>query len=205
MQITHAEVVPVELTLHHPVQLAHLPLIESVSAIFVRLETRQGQNAWGCTIAHPHLNGYQPAQVLQVCRECAVRAVDLHPLNIENALAELAPLCANCPPALCAFDLAFHDLLGLATDLPLYRLLGGYRHRIQTSITILVTSVEESVELAKGFAERGFRVFKVKGGVDPAVDVQRIQAIHRACPEFTLRLDADGGYSAQEALEVAPL
>lgn len=203
MQITHAEVVPVELTLHQAVHLAHLPPIHAITAIFVRLETRQGQNAWGCTIAHPQLNGFQPAQVLQVCRECAVRAVDLHPLNIENALAELAPLCVACPPALCAFDLAFHDLLGLAADLPLYRLLGGYRNRIQTSITIPIASVEESVELAKEYAERGFRIFKVKGGLDPAMDVQRIQAIHRACPEFTLRLDADGGYSAADALEVA--
>lgn len=203
MQITHAEVVPVELNLHQPIQLAHLPPIQSVTAIFVRLETRQGQNAWGCTIAHPHLNGFQPAQVLQVCKECAVKAVDLHPLNIEYALAELSPLCINCPPALCAFDLAFHDLLGLAADLPLYRLLGGYRNRIQTSITIPIASIEESVELATQFAERGFRIFKVKGGIDPALDVQRIQAIHRACPEFILRLDADGGYSAQDALEVA--
>lgn len=203
MQITHAEVVPIELALHQSIQLAHLPPIQSIMAIFVRLETRQGQNAWGCTVAHPQLNGFQPNQVLRVCQECAVKAVDLHPLNIENALAELAPLCTNCPPALCAFDLAFHDLLGLAADLPLYRLLGGYRHRIQTSITIPITAVDESVELARQFAERGFRIFKVKGGIDPAMDVQRIQAIHRTCPEFTLRLDADGGYSAQEALEVA--
>ncbi len=203
MQITHAEVVPVELHLHQPVQLANLPTIQSITAIFVRLETRQGQNAWGCTIAHPHLNGIQPSEVLKVCQECAVKAIDLHPLQIENALAELAPLCANCAPALCAFDLAFHDLLGLAADLPLYRLLGGYRNRIQTSITIPIASVAESVELVKEYAAQGFRIFKVKGGMDAASDVQRLQAIHRAFPEFILRLDADGGYSAQDALEVA--
>ncbi|GAB4471593.1 MAG: dipeptide epimerase [Anaerolineales bacterium] len=203
MQITHAEVIPVELALRQAVQLATLPPITTVAAIFVRLETRQGQNAWGCTVAHPQLNGTQPGEVLQVCQDCAVRAVDLHPLNLENALAELSPICAHCPPALCAFDLAFHDLLGLAADLPLYRLLGGYRNRIQTSITIPVTSVEESVELAKQNAALGFRIFKVKGGVDPALDVQRIRAIHRAFPDFTLRLDADGGYSAQDALAVA--
>jgi len=203
MQITHAEVVPVELSLRQAVQIAHLAPIQAVTAIFVRLETRQGQNAWGCTIAHPQLNGYQPNKVQKVCQDCAVKAVDLHPLNLENALAELSPLCVDCPPALCAFDLAFHDLLGLAADLPLYRLLGGYRNRIQTSITIPIASIDESVELARQYAAQGFRIFKVKGGVDAAADVQRIQAIHRACPEFTLRLDADGGYTASEAIEVA--
>ena len=55
--------------------------------------------------------------------------------DTEFALAELAPLTEDTPSARCAFDIAFYDLLGLAAGLPLHRLLGGYRHRIQTSIT----------------------------------------------------------------------
>jgi hypothetical protein len=43
MQITHAEVVPVELSLRQAVQIAHLAPIQAVTAIFVRLETRQGR------------------------------------------------------------------------------------------------------------------------------------------------------------------
>ncbi|MFZ5809391.1 MAG: mandelate racemase/muconate lactonizing enzyme family protein [Chloroflexota bacterium] len=203
MQIIRAEVTPVELQLKHAVQLANMPPITAITAIFVRLETRQGHNAWGCTIAHPLLSGFQPADVLKVCQDCAAKAVDLHPTNIEYSLAELSPLAANIPPALCAFDLAFHDLLGLAADLPLYRLLGGYRYRIQTSITIPITSTEESVELALQFARQGFQIFKIKGGVDPDTDVQRVLAIRRACPNSTLRLDADGGYTAQQALDVS--
>jgi hypothetical protein len=36
MQITRAEVTPVELTLHHPVRMAKLPEISSITAVFVR-------------------------------------------------------------------------------------------------------------------------------------------------------------------------
>lgn len=203
MQITKAEVTPVELSLKQPVRMAHLPVIKSVTAVFVRLETRQGQSAWGCTVAHPQLTGEEPRDVIKACQACAAKAPDLHPTNIEYSLAELNGLAQDAPSALCAFDLAFHDLLSLAADMPLYRLLGGYRDRIQTSITVPIASVEESVEMAERHAAEGFRILKIKGGLDPEVDVQRVKAIHRALPALKLRLDADGGYSVQQALDVA--
>jgi L-Ala-D/L-Glu epimerase len=203
MQITKVEVTPVELKLHQPFQMAGIPPIESVTAIFVRLQTRQGQSAWGSTIAHTHLTGDNPAEIVRLCKECARRAVDLHPTNLEFALAELGPLANHSPSVLCAFDLAFHDLLGLAAGMPLYRLLGGFRDRIQTSITLPIASVEDSVELARKRASEGFRILKIKGGLDADQDVRRVRAIHRALPEIHLRLDADGCYTVQTALEVA--
>ncbi|MDR3560022.1 MAG: enolase C-terminal domain-like protein [Negativicutes bacterium] len=203
MQISKVEVTPVELKLRQPVRMAGLPAISHVTAVFVRLETRQGQNAWGCTIAHPQLTGEKPEAVIRSCRECAALVVDLHPLNIEYSLNELALRARPTPSVLCAFDLAFHDLLSLAAGMPLYRILGGYRNCIQTSATIPIAPADESVELARQRAGQGFRMLKIKGGLDPAQDVERVQAIHRALPNHVLRLDADGGYTVQQALDVA--
>jgi len=102
MQITKAEVTPVELALKQPVQMAHLPELKSVTAVFVRLETRQGQSAWGCTVTHPQLTGDEPQDVLRACYACAAKAPDLHPTNIEYSLGELANLVHEAPSALCA-------------------------------------------------------------------------------------------------------
>ena len=203
MQIVKAEVIPVELSLRKPVQIAGMPIIESVTAVFVRLETRQGQSAWGCTVVHPALTDEKPEAVVRACRECASLAPDLHPTNIEYSLTELAYQVMGSESALCAFDLAFHDLLGLAADMPVYRILGGYRDRIQTSATIPIASVIESVEVARSRAAMGYRMLKIKGGLDPEDDVHRVQAIHQALPDHILRLDADGGYTIQEALDIA--
>ncbi|MFC2053209.1 mandelate racemase/muconate lactonizing enzyme family protein [Chloroflexota bacterium] len=169
----------------------------------MRIEILAGRIAWGCAVAHPQLTGEDPNDGLQACLACADRTSDLHPTNIKYSLAELAPLMKNSPTATCAFDLAFHDLLGLAAGMPLYRLLGGYRQRIQTSATIPLSDVQESVELAYGCAERGFRMLKIKGGLDPELDVRRVLSVHRALPGLILRLDADGGYSVHDALEVS--
>lgn len=203
MQISQAKVHPIEIRLRHPLQMARLPKITSVTAIFIRLELRDGRSAWGCAVAHPALSGEKPEEALRACQACADRAPDLHPTNIEYSLAELAPLTENSRAARTAFDLAFHDLLGMIAGLPLYRLLGGYRNRIQTSATVPLTSLTESVERARQRAEAGFRMLKIKGGMDPDEDVQRVRAIKRTLPALVLRLDADGGYTVQQALDVA--
>jgi L-Ala-D/L-Glu epimerase len=203
MQIVRAEVVPVELSLKRAVRMADQAEISSVLALFVRLETRSGLTAWGAAIAHPNLTGEEPQHALRACQRCADRAPDLHPTNIEYSLSELEPLSEGSPAARSAFDMAFHDLLGLAADMPLYRILGGYRHRIQTSVTVPILPVAESVEIARQHSALGFRMLKIKGGLDPAEDVRRVQAVHRALPNHILRLDADGGYDVRGALEVA--
>ncbi len=203
MQITGAKVTPISLGLKKPVKMAHLPEIDKITVIFLRLELASGQSAWGCTVAHKELTGDDPELVLKACLDCADLVPDLHPTNIEYSLDQLLPLVADAPSAMCAFDLAFHDLLGLASGLPLYRLLGGYRNSIQTSATIPSGTIEESVSIAKDRAKSGFRMLKIKGGLDPEEDVRRVRGIHRALPNHILRLDPDGAYSVQAALDVA--
>lgn len=203
MQITKAEVTPVELNVRGPVQMAGAAEITCVTVLFVMFETQQGRTAWGCAVAHPDLTGETSGNALQTCQACADIVPDLHPTNLEYSLAELAPLASDSPAALCAFDLAFHDLLGLAAGMPLYRLFGGYHHSIQTSITIPLAGVQETVELAQQRAKMGFRMLKIKGGLDAQEDVRRIKAIHRSLPDHILRLDPDGCYTVQESLDVA--
>jgi L-alanine-DL-glutamate epimerase-like enolase superfamily enzyme len=204
MQIVHTEVVPVELDLRQPFRsAAHPAEVERIDCVFVRLETREGRVAWGCAAFDQARTGETLEQVMRACHACADRALDLNPLNTEFALAELAPLTEGTPSARCAFDIAFYDLLGLAAGLPLHRLLGGYRYRMQTSIALSLAPVKETVEMARDRARQGFRILKLKGGAEPEEDVRRVQAVHAALPHLVLRLDADQGYTVQQALDVA--
>ncbi|MCU0521136.1 MAG: dipeptide epimerase [Anaerolineae bacterium] len=205
MQISRIEVAPTTLSLKTPYRSsdhAEVPL-EAIGVVFIRIETRHGETAWGCAAFDHAITGETLEGVTHACRACADRAIDLNPLNTEQALAEMEPLTAGSPSAQCAFDIAFHDLLGLAAGMPLYRLLGGYRDRIQTSITVGLGSVRETVEMARDRARRGFRTIKVKGGLDAEEDVRRVHAVCDALPNIAIRLDADGGYSVEEALAVS--
>ena len=205
MQITHVEVIPITMGLEIPIRTVFNLSRDKreIHAVIIRIETRQGFSAWGCAAFDTHITGENLDLVTTACQNCADRALDLNPLNIEYALSELMPLTRESPAAQCAFDMAFHDLLSLAAGIPLYRLLGGYRDRIQTSITIGVGSVSETVEVARDRAKQGFRIMKIKGGYDAQEDVRRVRAVSDALPKIVLRLDADGGYSVEQALHVA--
>ena len=89
MQITHVEVVPLELNLRLPYRMLSGAEMDRVGAVFVRVETRQGETAWGCAAVDPAFSETSLAEVTRVCRACADRALDLNPLNTEFALCEL--------------------------------------------------------------------------------------------------------------------
>ena len=204
MQISRIEVVPTQLRLHEPFQsAAHLEPITKIEVIFIRAElVRDFGDAFGCAVLDP-ANKYTLQQVKRVCQDCADLLRDLNPLNTQYALTELSRLTDNFPAVQCAFDMLLYDLLGLWAKLPLYRLLGGYRDRIQTSITLGLDDVPATVEMAQKRAHDGFRIIKLKGGLDPEQDVRRVRAVKRALPKLTIRLDADQGYNIETALDVA--
>ena len=204
MQIEHVEVTPVQLSLRQSFRSAkYTEPLEQVEAIFIRAEmVRDYGDAWGCAILDP-ASDKTLEQIKRVCRACADHLRDINPLNTQYALAELSALTKGYPAVQCAFDILLYDLLGLFSGLPLYRLIGGYRDRIQTSITLGIEDVPATVETARKHAQAGFRILKLKGGLDPEQDVHRVKAVKRALPNLTLRLDADQGYSVQTALDVA--
>ena len=204
MQISHIEVTPAQLKLHTPFRSAAQPEpVTQIDVVFIRAEpVRDYGDAWGCAVLDP-ADETTLEQATRACQACAARLQDLNPLNTQFAMAELSALTNGLSSVRCAFDMLLYDLMGLWSGLPLYRLLGGYRDRIQTSITLGLDDVPATVEMAKKHAQDGFRILKLKGGLDPELDVRRVRAVHRALPALILRLDADQGYSVKSALEVA--
>ena len=82
--------------------------------------------------------------------------------------------------------------------------LGRCHDALPTSITIGIGPVEETLEEAAEYLARGFRCLKVKLGLDYAEDLERLHALrHQVGPGIHLRVDANQGYSATEALGLA--
>ena len=204
MQIERVEITPVQLALNEPFRsAAHPQPVAQIDVIFIRAElVRDYGHAWGCAVLEP-ASQTSLDEFRRVCQDCADRLQDINPLNTQFALAELSGLTTGYPAVQCAFDILLYDLLGLWAKLPLYRILGGYRDRIQTSITLGLGDVPATVEMAQKHAQNGFRILKLKGGLDPELDVRRVRAVNRALTELTLRLDADQGYDVQSALDIA--
>ena len=93
------------------------------------------------------------------------------------------------------------QFLGKAAGLPLYKILGGFRQHIRTSITIGILPLDETVQKAGDFVKQGFKSLKLKGGSDVESDIERILKVREAVGKrIELRFDANQGYTVDEAL-----
>jgi D-galactarolactone cycloisomerase len=108
--------------------------------------------------------------------------------------------------ALAGVDLAIWDALGKAAGRPLWQLWGGYRDRIAVNI-IGGYYGRDLAQIREEIAEwraMGFRGCKFKiGGRTPAEDAERVRAAREAAgDDFVLTIDANQGYTLDQALEL---
>jgi L-alanine-DL-glutamate epimerase-like enolase superfamily enzyme len=189
----------VDLALVEPYEIAY-ETIAVAPQVFLRITT-DSLVGYGCAAPDPEVTGEDATTVLRFLSEVAepvIRGSDaLRPARI---LEELREPATDHSSALAAVDMALHDLLGKAAGMPLWRLLGGYRDRVRTSITVGILPLEETVSRSNSFVERGFRCLKLKGGKDPDLDAARVLAVRRAVgPGIELRFDANQGYSVEDS------
>lgn len=176
--------------------------IDSATNVFIRLETDQGITGYGCAAPDLQVTGETPESVLKAVRETVLSAIKgSDPLRIAMLNERLAPLLDMQPAAMAVLDMALYDILGKVCNLPLWKLLGGFRDRIRTSITIGILPEKDTVERAKDYVARGFKSLKIKGGVDVRSDIARIVKIRESVGRnIELRFDANQGFCLEEAV-----
>ncbi|HYL45339.1 MAG TPA: dipeptide epimerase [Ktedonobacteraceae bacterium] len=97
-------------------------------------------------------------------------------------------------------EMALLDALTRSYGIPLYTFFGGAGTSVETDISIPMVTPEHGYELAKAIVARGITKIKIKVGGDIREDVARVEAIREAAPGIGLMLDANQGYTANEAL-----
>ena len=203
MKITTVEAWPVEFGLEDPYTIAY-ETITSAPNVFLRIATDTGPVGFGCAAPDEEVTGETSDSVLAALREIvepAIRGSD--PLRTAMLLERVRQSMAASPSAKAALDMALYDILGKRAGLPVWKLLGGYRERIKTSITIGILPVRETVDEAARWVEQGFSCLKIKGGADLDADVERLLEVRRAVgPKIELRFDANQGFTVEETLEL---
>jgi L-alanine-DL-glutamate epimerase-like enolase superfamily enzyme len=175
--------------------------VSTAENVFLRLETDGAAVGYGCAAPDPAVTGETAEAVLGVL-DGPVRDVlsGADPLRSARCTRRLRRPLSGFPAALAAVDMALYDLLGQAAGMPLYQILGGFRTRMKTSVTIGIRSPEETLEKAREWMARGFTVLKIKGGIDVDADVAVLRRLREALgPAVRLRFDANRGYTLSEA------
>lgn len=202
MKITHCEVWPVTLTLEEPFTIAY-STTESTVNYFIRIDTDSGISGFGCSAYDEEVTGENEESVGRALHDIAVPLLlGEDPLAYRDLLFRLLAALPDQPTAMASVDMALFDILGKKSGLPLYRLLGGKRTSILSSITVGIQSVPDTVLKAKQWVERGYRALKIKGGVSVDEDQEKLLLIReRVGPEIEIYFDANQGYTEKEALQ----
>jgi L-alanine-DL-glutamate epimerase-like enolase superfamily enzyme len=156
---------------------------------------------------------YADAAAARFARDSlAPRVVGLDALDVEAAYAAMCGVVRNAggpgvaATAISAVDAALWDLKARLLCVPLSRLLGMARTEVAaygsggfTSYTLAALQAQLG-----GWAERGFRMVKMKVGRDPSADLGRARAAREAIgPGVALFVDANGAYARKQALRQA--
>lgn len=202
MKITTIEAWEVKMKLKEPYTIAY-ETISSANNVFLRIETDNGITGYGCAAPDLPITGETPQTVLTAAEDIIkplIKGSD--PLRTAFLLERLKKPLQSHSSAMAMVDMALHDILGKAAGLPVYKLLGGFRTSMKTSITIGIMPVKETVQKAAAFVQQGFKSLKIKGGSNVETDIERIIKVREAVGEkIEIRFDANQGYTVEQSLK----
>lgn len=182
---------PITLQLRNPFRISH-GTSETRTAHWLRLA---GDEGWGEGTIPPYYG--VTSEAMAAYWDAAAHRTDPFP---DDPAGIPAYVGSDGPaPARAALDLALHDRLGRLHDKPLHALLGLPAPRpLPTSFTLAID--EPAAMGTSAAALTGCSVIKLKLGGADGRDVERVAAVRAARPDATLYVDANAGWTADEAI-----
>jgi L-alanine-DL-glutamate epimerase-like enolase superfamily enzyme len=176
---------------------------DGVSDVVVRVETTDGMVGWGESCA-----GADTASIVAAVEAMAPFVIDRSPWDVErmrrdvwhHGLWQFREGTGNF--AWAGLDMALWDLCGKEANLPVYKLLGGALRESVNYFYYLSWDDEAGlIAQCQAGLSLGYDVFYLKVGHDIATDLKRVALVREAIgSQPRLRLDANGAWSATEAL-----
>ena len=170
-----------------------------VESILVKLTTADGTVGWGEGTPDPYVTGETWRGVEAALADTLGPAVIGLDARHRNAVHDrMNAVLAEAPSAKAAIDIAVHDLVGKASGLPVWALLGGAsRDHLTVSRVVSMASPAEMAAAALLRVDAGFQTIKLKMGQADNIqlDIERIAAVRAAVgPDITIKIDLNQGW-----------
>jgi L-Ala-D/L-Glu epimerase len=173
--------------------------------VIVKIETDEGIAGTGDAIADIGFFGETAEGVKALIdKYLGPPLIGKDPYDREVINSEIQGHAGWNPSARSGIDLAIHDLLGKAMNIPVSSLIGGrHQDKVLAAIEVPRGSPEEMAAHSKEYVDQGIMALKAKiGGASGEADAKKLLAIRNAVgAKVSLRADANQGYTPKEAIE----
>lgn len=180
--------------------------VELFDSTVVAVETDEGITGWAecCPLGSVYLPSYA-AGVRAGLAEIAPALIGADPRAVSEVSRRMERALKGHPYAKAPIDIACWDILGKATGLPCYMLLGGpMQAEIALYRAISQEAPEEMARKIEGYAAEGYTKFQLKVGGKANTDIARIRATRSVLRETDILVaDANTGWTRAEAARVA--
>lgn len=168
---------------------------DHVELVVVELVDEGGRVGYGQASPAVEVTGESVADCAEELALCEVEDLLGHEsADLDHYLSRVRHALRG-PAARAALDMALFDLHAKLSGVPVIEELGHVHSDLETSITIGLKDVDETLAEAREYVGRGFRVLKVKIGADVDVDLERLARLREEHGgAIVLRADANGGY-----------
>jgi len=173
---------------------------ETATVLVASVSDDEGRTGYGAAAPNAYY-GESPETVTDTLPALLDRVESVDDPHCQQRLArEWRDLAPDEPAARAAASIAVHDLAARQRDEPLYRRWGLDPDAApRTSYTVGIGDPETMAERAAEIVDAGFPILKVKLGTDD--DRARLEAVREAAPDAAIRVDANGAWSPDAAVD----
>ena len=119
--------------------------------------------------------------------------------HFQQLIFETRQHFAHYPGTLATIDIALHDAFCKFLGISVASFYGQKVKALPTSVTIGIKNVVETLEEAEGYYKLGFKVLKVKTGMNVDEDIERVIKLHEKYKDkLKIRVDANQGYKLKD-------
>lgn len=199
MKITNLLVYPILIPLRKPF-ITSLGSTYQYDGVLVKIETDENVFGWGEAAPSKNITKETQSSVVKSLSEIKPLIVGENPFEIESIMDKINYVFGSSAKA--SVDIALHDILGKRIGLPLKNVFGDDKNEIRTSITVSIKDVKNAVDEAVKIIDNGGKNIKLKIGLKPDEDIEKIKGIREAIGyEPRIRVDANQGYSVETAIK----
>jgi L-alanine-DL-glutamate epimerase-like enolase superfamily enzyme len=118
--------------------------------------------------------------------------------HFQQIIFETIAYFPHLPGTQAAIDIALHDAFGKFIGCSVAAFYGQKMNGLPTSVTIGIKNVAETLQEAKDYQALGFKILKVKTGLNLQEDIERVVKLKEQFGnQFKIRVDANQGYTIE--------